>query len=71
MAIELSTILAKKSDKPIVYFGMVAPFCFGKKMLKHFGIENQKPDEFDIFKIRKYFHDMQWFLKIKQVPKVI
>lgn len=69
MAIDVSTILAKQSDNPIVYFGMFAPFCFGKKMMKKFGIENNKPNETDIFKIRKYFRDMQWFLEDKTSTK--
>ena len=57
-------ILSNHEGKPVTMYGMFAPFCFGRRMLEHFGLDDgHKPTETEIYKILKYFREMQWRLE--------
>ena len=62
--INVVSVLAKHEDKPVTMYGLFAPFCFGKRMLKNFGLDDgHTPDVEEIYAILKYFREMQWRLE--------
>lgn len=62
--VDVVRVMCLNDKSPITMYGLFAPFCFGKRMMDYFGLnDGHKPDVEETYKILKYFREMQWRLE--------